>query len=61
MSFNAGAQILGNSFKSFAGILPKEILDAQENTFTKFFNSAIERLHGKVDNLTTENAILKKK
>ena len=27
----------------------------------KFFNTAIERLERKVDNLTTENAVLKKK
>ena len=39
----------------------KEILDVQENTLMKFFNTAIERLERKVDNLATENAILKKK
>ena len=37
-----------------------EILDAHENTLTKFFNTAIERLERKVENLTTENAVLKK-
>ena len=39
----------------------KEILDVQDNTLMKFFNTAIERLERKVDNLTTENAVLKKK
>ena len=39
----------------------KEVLDVQDNTLMKFFNTAIERLERKVDNLTTENAVLKKK
>ena len=38
----------------------KEILDALENTLMKFFNTAIERLEREVDNLATENAVLKK-
>ena len=38
----------------------KEILDAHENTLMKFFNTAIERLERKVDNLATENAVLEK-
>ena len=38
----------------------KEILDAHQNTLMKFFNTAIEKLERKVDNLTTKNAVLKK-
>ena len=38
----------------------KEILNAHENTLMQFFNTAIERLEKKVDNLKTENAALKK-
>ena len=38
----------------------KEILDAHENTLMKFFNTAIERLEREVDNLATDNAVLKK-
>ena len=38
-----------------------EILDAYENTLMKFFNTAIQRLERKVDNLTSQNAVLKKK
>ena len=38
----------------------KEVLHAHENTLMKLFNTAIERLERKVDNLTTENAVLKK-
>ena len=38
----------------------KEILDTHENAVMKYFNTAIERLERKVDNLTTENAVLKK-
>ena len=39
----------------------KEILDLHENTLMKFFDTAIERLERKVDNQTTENAVVKKK
>ena len=35
-------------------------LDAHEDTLMKFFNTAIEELDRKDDNLTTENAVLKK-
>ena len=38
----------------------KEILDAHENTLMKFFNTAIERLQREIDNLATDNAVLKK-
>ena len=38
----------------------KEIVDAHESTLMEFFNTAIERLERKTDNLTTENAILRK-
>ena len=38
----------------------KKILDPYENTQMKFFNTATERLERKVDNLTTESAVLKK-
>ena len=47
-----------NSYFSPAQV--KEILDAQENTLMKFFHTAIERRERKVDNLTTENSVLKK-
>ena len=45
---------------NFSPAQVKEILDAHENTLMKFFNTATERLERKVDNLTTENAVLKK-
>ena len=38
----------------------KEILDVQENTLMKLFNTAIERLERKVEKRTTESAVLKK-
>ena len=38
----------------------KKALNAHGNTLIKFFNTAIERLERKVDNLTTENSVLKK-
>ena len=38
----------------------KEILDAHENTLMKLFNTAVEKLERKVDNLTTKNTVLKK-
>ena len=37
----------------------KEKLDAHENRLMKLSNTSIERLKRKVDNLTTENAVLK--
>ena len=46
---------------NFSPAQVKEILDAHKNTLMKFFNIAIERLERKVDNLTAENAVLKKK
>ena len=45
---------------NFSPAQVKEILDARENTLMKFFNTAIERLERKVDNLITGNAVLKK-
>ena len=48
------------SKSNFSAAQVKEILDAHENRLMKFFNTAIERLERKVDNLTTENAVLKK-
>ena len=48
------------SKSNFSAAQIKEILDAHENTLMKFFNTAIERLERKVDNLTTENTVLKK-
>ena len=38
----------------------KKIQDAHENTLMKFFNIALERLKKKVDNLKSDNAVLKK-
>ena len=38
------------SESNFSPVQVKEILDAHENTLMKFFNTAIERLEGKVDN-----------
>ena len=49
-----------DSKSNFSPAQVKEILDAHENTLMKFFNRAIERLERKVDNLITENAVLKK-
>ena len=46
---------------NFSPAQVKEILDAHKNALMKFFNIAIERLERKVDNLTAENAVLKKK
>ena len=37
----------------------KKMLDAHKNTLMKFFNTAMKRQ--KVDNLTTDNAVLKTK
>ena len=48
------------SESNFSPVQVKEILYTHENTLMKFFNTAIERLERKVDNLTTENAVLKK-
>ena len=48
------------SKSNFSPSQVKEIVDAHENTLMKFFNTAIERLERKVDNLTTKNAVLKK-
>ena len=48
------------SKSNFSSAQVKEILDAHKNTLMKFFNTAIKRLERKVDNLTTENAVLKK-
>ena len=48
------------SKSNFSPAQEKEILDAHKNTLMKFFNTAIKRLERKVDNLTTENAVLKK-
>ena len=45
---------------NFSPAQVKEILDGHENTLMKFFNTATERLERKADNLTTENAVLKK-
>ena len=51
--------VIGSKPKfSFAQI--KKVLDAHENTLIKFFNTAIERIEKKVNNLTTENTILRK-
>ena len=45
---------------NFSPAQVKEIQDAHENTLMKFFNIAMERLEKKVDNLKTDNAVLKK-
>ena len=45
---------------NFSPAQVKEVLDAHENRLMKFFNTTIKRQKRKVDNLTTENAVLKK-
>ena len=45
---------------NFSSAQVKEIQDAHENALMKFFNIAMERLEKKVDNLKTDNAVLKK-
>ena len=45
---------------NFSPAQVKEIQDAHENTLMKFFNIAMERIEKKVDNLKTDNAVLKK-
>ena len=45
---------------NFSPAQVKEIQDAHENTLMKFFNIAMEKLEKKVDNLKTDNAVLKK-
>ena len=45
---------------NFSPAQVKEILDAHKNTLMKFFNTAAERLERKIDNMTTESAVLKK-
>ena len=45
---------------NFSSAQEKEIKDAHENTLMKFFNIAMERQEKKVDNLKTDNAVLKK-
>ena len=45
---------------NFSPAQVKEIQDAQENTLMKFFNIAMEKLEKKVENLKTDNAVLKK-
>ena len=45
---------------NFSSAQVKEIQDPHENTLMKFFNIAMERLEKKVDNLKTDNAVLKK-
>ena len=59
MLTKAKFNIMGSK-SNFSPAQVKEILDAHENTLMKFFNTGIERLERKVDNLTTENAVLKK-
>ena len=36
----------------------QEILDTHKNTLMKSFNTAAERLDRKIDNITTESAVL---
>ena len=48
------------SKSNFSPAQVKEILDAHENTLMKFFNTDSERLERGVNNMTTENAVLKK-
>ena len=45
---------------NFSPAQVKEIQDAHENTLMKFFNIAMEKLEKKVDNLKTDDAVLKK-
>ena len=45
---------------NFSPAQVKKIQDAHENTLMKFFNIALERLKKKVDNLKSDNAVLKK-
>ena len=47
------------SKSNFSPAQVKEILHAHKNTLMKFFNTATGRLERKVDNLTTENIVLK--
>ena len=49
-----------SSKSNFSPTQVKEILDTHENTLMIFFNTAIEKLERKVDNLTTKNAVLQK-
>ena len=48
------------SKQNFSPAQVKETQDAHENTLMKFFNIALERLKKKVDNLKSDNAVLKK-
>ena len=48
------------SKSNFSPAKIKEILDTHANILMKFFNTAAKRLERKVDNLTTESAVLKK-
>ena len=45
---------------NFSPTQVNKTLDTQENTLMIFFNTAIERLERKVDNLTTKKAVLQK-
>ena len=45
---------------NFSPTQVNKTLDTQENTLMIFFNTAIERLERKVDNLTTKNRVLQK-
>ena len=45
---------------NFSPAQVKEMLDPHGNTLMKLFNTSIERLERKVDNMTTENTVLKK-
>ena len=47
-----------SSKSNFSPAEVQEILDTHKNTLMKFVNTAAERLDRKIDNITTESAVL---